>query len=259
LRKLAVTTSYHPEGVQLDKALSLALSLKIPFCHRGESSLDTFFQDYEALVIVQAKKIVLKTPEEEFFFHPNMAKLRINNIKQGRPDHLIQSLDLQKGDKLLDCTLGLGSDAITASYWIGEEGQVIALEDVSLIYEITTFGLTHFQINDSELQKAMQRIKTINANYLDYLKKTPDKSFDIVYFDPMFDRTILGSTSMLPLRVFARKELLSYESLEEAKRVARKRVVMKARRGSKELKRLGFPYISGGTYSNIQYGYFLLC
>lgn len=255
---LLVTTSREADYRQKQMAQELAQRLGLTFCPRKQANLEQFFSYNHGLIIVQAEKLILKTQQGELFFHPNMAKLRINNLCQGHPDHLIQTLNLQQGDSLLDCTLGLASDAITVSFWLGQNGHVVGLEAVPLIYEITSYGLANCSLPYKEIEKAMRRIKVINTHNLDYLKKLPDKSFDAIYFDPMFDKTILGSCAMMNLRQIAYTGSISEQNLQEAKRVARKRVVMKSRKGSKELERLGFTHKSGGTYSNIEYGYFPL-
>jgi len=255
---LAVTTSRKADGRQQKSAQELAQRLGLTFFLRQEISLKELNNLYQGLIVVEAEKIVLKTLEAEFFFHPNMAKLRISNIRQGQPDHLILALDLQEGDSLLDGTLGLAGDAITASFWLKKKGTVIGLEVVPLIYEIVSYGLAHSTLPDQEIEEAMRRIRVFNIHYLDYLKKLPDQSIDIIYFDPMFDRTIIGASSILSLRELAEKESLVWDALQEAKRAARKRVVMKSRKGSQELVKLGFTSICGGKYSKVEYGYFSL-
>ena len=255
---LVVTTSREADYRQKEIAQELARRLGLTFFPRKEVSLQEFFNYNHGLIIVQAEKLILKTQQGELFFHPNMAKLRINNLCQGHPDHLIQALNLQQGDSLLDCTLGLASDAITASFWLGEKGHVVGLEVVPLIYEITSYGLANCSLPYKKSEEALRRIRVINTHHLDYLKKLPDKSFDAVYFDPMFDKSILGSCAMVNLRQIAYTGSISEQNLQEAKRVARKRVVMKSRKGSKELERLGFINKAGGNYSNIEYGYFPL-
>lgn len=255
---LVVTTSREADSEQKEMAQKLAQRLNLKFCPRKEISLQELFEDNLGLVIVQSEKLLLKTQQGELFFHPNMAKLRINNLSQGHSDHLIEALNLQQGDSILDCTLGLASDAITISFWTGEKGRVVGLEVVPLIYEITSYGLANCSLHYKEIEKAMRRIEVINTHHLDYLREIPNKSFDAVYFDPMFDKTILGACAMTNLRQIACTGSISEESLQEAKRVARKRVVMKNRKGSKELERLGFSHKAGGNYSNIEYGYFPL-
>ena len=76
----------------------------------------------------------------------------------------------------------------------------------------------------------------------------------MVYFDPMFRKPLTASNGISPLRSVANHAALSVEAVEEAKRVARSRVVMKEANGSEEFDRLGFKKIMGGKYSKVHYG-----
>lgn len=64
--------------------------------------------------------------------------------------------------------------------------------------------------------------------------------FDVIYFDPMFETTIESSTGISPLKGIANYEPLTKETMEEAKRVAKQRVVMKDSRYSSRFTQLGF-------------------
>lgn len=99
----------------------------------------------------------------------------------------------------------------------------------------------------------MRRIEVRHSHHLDYLKSLPDRSVDIVYFDPMFREPIAESASIHPLRHYANGEPLEMESVREAVRVARKTVVMKEARSSGEFERLGFTLPERGK-SKITYG-----
>jgi hypothetical protein len=80
----------------------------------------------------------------------------------------------------------------------------------------------------------------IQADYRHFLRTLPDRSFDIVMFDPMFRQTILESTAMQMLRPLANSEPLDEASVREAVRVARRVVLFKERPESGEFERLGF-------------------
>ena len=57
-------------------------------------------------------------------------------------------------------------------------------------------------------------------------------SFDVVYFDPVFHEPIRESLSMTDLRALAHKDGVTQEALQRARRVARRTVVIKQRRGT---------------------------
>jgi ubiquinone/menaquinone biosynthesis C-methylase UbiE len=92
------------------------------------------------------------------------------------------------------------------------------------------------------------------VDYHQYLKLLPDNSFDIIYFDPMFRNPINKSSNLKPIRTLADMRSLTTESIKEARRVAKKRVVIKEAAGSNEFTRLGIVTTVGGKYSSIKYG-----
>ena len=100
----------------------------------------------------------------------------------------------------------------------------------------------------------MRRIKVVNTDYLDFLRNAEDKSFDVVYFDPMFRHALERSTALNPLRDIADHRAVTLEAVAEARRVAKYRVVLKENAKSLEFERLGFKTIRGGKYSPIHYG-----
>ena len=101
---------------------------------------------------------------------------------------------------------------------------------------------------------AMRRVKTVCTEAYDYLKAQPDNSVDVIYFDPMFRHPFAESKNIAPLRPVANKNPLTLETIAEARRVARHRIVLKESSKSREFARLGFPDMAGGRYSKVRYG-----
>ena len=155
---------------------------------------------------------------------------------------------------VLDCPLGTGADAIIESFAVGATGSVTALEANPIIAAVIGDGLAHATGDNYEMHAAMRRISVHAADALDYLCAQADGSYDAVYFDPMFRRPVHESEGMNALRVLADARALTAEVIAEARRVARRRVVMKERRESAEFARLGFDTLTGGKYSRIAYG-----
>ena len=183
-----------------------------------------------------------------------MAHLRIKNLLRGHGDHLAAALALAEGLRVLDCTLGTGADAIVESFAVGATGTVTALESNPLIAAVIGGGLARATGDNYEMHAAMRRITVHCTDALDYLRVQPEGSYDAVYFDPMFRRPLHESAGMNALRSLADMRALTDETVAEARRVARQRVVMKERRESGEFARLGFSEIMGGKYSRIAYG-----
>ena len=244
----------HKESIEL--AAYAAEKLGIKNVKRNRAALPEMREEYGVDNILVAKKgsFVLNTLDGELFFHPNMSQLRIKNIRMGDEDHMAAAMDLKEGMSVLDCTLGFGADAIVASFVTGEGGSVTGLEASPLIAFITGEGMKHFLATNYELHSAIKRVNVINADYNDYLAALPDKSVDVVYFDPMFRHPLTDSHNINPLRSVADHRPLELSAVAEAKRVARHRVVMKENSRSLEFARLGFDTIVGGKHSKVHYG-----
>ena len=232
------------------KALGI---LNVP---RGNDSLAELRSTYDVDAVLVARQglLTLVTSEGELFFHPGMAHLRIKNLLLGHGDHLVRALGLTEGLHVLDCTLGTGADAIVESFAVGESGRVTALESNALIAAVIADGLAHALGDNYEMHAAMRRIQVHHADALTFLRAAAEDSYDVVYFDPMFRRPLHESAGMNALRGLADPRALTEETIAEARRVARCRVVMKERRESAEFARLGFTEITGGRYSRIAYG-----
>lgn len=221
---------------------------------------------YPLLRFVQ-NVLYLEENGEKLFFHPSMALLRMINIKRGMPDRFLEAVKLETGDVFFDATMGLASDSLIASDAVGIQGKVIAVDSSPVIYFLVKDGLTRMKHQQTvktaskeklraweELIKAAFRIETVYGRYEDILTGIGDKTVDVIYFDPMFRHTVKESSSIRPIKKWSNPEPLDFEALQEACRAARKRVVLKERKGSDEFERLGFTVMEGSKYSPISFG-----
>ncbi|RJX17008.1 MAG: hypothetical protein C4570_08770 [Ammonifex sp.] len=259
--RVVVTTSLGAGPDTRAQAPALAHRLGTVYVQRMDRSLEDLFADFrvEGVVVVGRQRAGLfhRGPEgtAHFFFHPGTAVLRIKNILSGKPDQMIQAMGLQPGDAVLDCTLGLGADAVVAGCAVGAEGRVVGVEKVAPVAVVVEYGLQKYASRADPLTgAAMRRIQVVAADHLDFLRQAPAESFDVVYFDPFFRVSVKGADQLVPLRVTGDLNSLTTEAVEEACRVARRRVVVKERRGSKEFARLGFNQVIGGRYARVAYG-----
>jgi 16S rRNA (guanine1516-N2)-methyltransferase len=182
-----------------------------------------------------------------------MGFVRLKRVLSGKPDPMLEASGMEEGDSVLDCTAGLGADSLVFSGKGGASSQITALESSLPLYALLKEGLRTYESHLEASDQAMRRIEVRHSHHLDYLKSLPDRSVDIVYFDPMFREPIAESASIHPLRHYANGEPLEMESVREAVRVARKTVVMKEARSSGEFERLGFTLPERGK-SKITYG-----
>lgn len=253
---MVVTTVYKPTLPEIRQAEEIAAFLQIPYIERGRRSLPDLRRlcQTDTVIVAAADGPKASTANGELFFHIGMAALRIKNLRDGKPDHMAIAMKLERGVSVLDCTLGLGSDAIVASVLTGMEGTVTGVEISPLIAFVTGWGLANANSEADDITAAMRRIHVVAADYRRYLPSLPDNCVDVVYFDPMFRLPINSSSGIRPLREFADNGSLTPADLREACRVAKSRVVVKEHHGSGEFRRLGISRLVGGKYSSVQYG-----
>lgn len=252
-----VTTSANPNGLQIQEALSLAACLGCSYESRDEKPLEWFFASFPDywIVIVERDQWVAKQPKAEFFFHPAMSVLRIKGIIKGKKDLMAEAMDLRRNDSVLDCTLGIGADAIVASFIVGSQGKVVGIESNPVIAAMLRNGLARdYPRVPPEVLSAMNRIQVIAGDHGGVLQNMPANSYDVLYFDPMFQKTNPASSGISALKPLADMRHLTLNSVQEAVRVARRRVVIKQNRGFKEWNLLGIQNIIGGKYSSVEYG-----
>ncbi|OEG00176.1 hypothetical protein BHF71_06120 [Vulcanibacillus modesticaldus] len=258
---MIVTTSSNPNPEMLLRVNDISNLLGIHYVKRGKLSIGQLMEKYAVneIIVVEKEhsKLYSKDLKQPFFFHPSMAVLRINRIKQGDNDLMIKISNLKPGDTFLDCTLGLASDSLVASYVVGKEGKIVGIESQPILAALVKDGLNRGWKDDQDLNDAMKRIEVVNGNHYEVLSKLPENSFDVVYFDPMFRKGIKSSAAISPLRTIANPDPISYEAVIEAKRVAKKKVILKENIKSNEFERLGFERVirsSSTTYGVITMG-----
>jgi len=254
---IAVTTTRNPNENLIKKAYSIAKELDIPYVERGNYSIKKISEKnkIESFIFVEKDKIVLKGEDNTFFWHPSTSEIKMKAIKDGSHQLIVEAMDLKEGDRVLDCTLGLATDAIVFASIVGENGKVVGTEINKYIAFITKNGLKDYEEVDEETKIFMSRIEVVNSSYEEYILSQPDNSFDVVYFDPMFKIPNKKSVAINSLRPFAEPEGLKKEIIMEALRVCKKRVVIKERVGSGEFERLGIEKCYGSSkFGAIAYG-----
>ncbi|MBD0380443.1 class I SAM-dependent methyltransferase [Paenibacillus sedimenti] len=258
---MLVTTSYSPSPELVDKASRLAADYGGRMVPRRRDSLQQIRKKFTGDSLLLVTKEEIRYYEGDIpahFFHPSMALVRIKRMLRGESDLLIDVSGAARGDVVVDCTAGLASDAIVFSFAVGAAGSVTALESEKVPAMLIREGLSVYESEIPELNEAMRRIAVRQIRHTDYLQQLETKSVDIVYFDPMFRHPIEESSSISPLRQNANAEAVSLEAIAEARRVARKSIVLKEHRDSKEFDRLGFEHVLRST-TKTTYGVIRLC
>ncbi|MFB6466098.1 class I SAM-dependent methyltransferase [Cytobacillus sp. Hz8] len=238
-----VTTAGRTNDALIEKAKSIADEFSVEYIPRRKSSIQAIQQlrNDDCIVIGKNRmEMYAFGVKEAFFFHPNSAMFRIKRIIRGEHDPFLQACRLKEGDRFLDCTLGLASDSIVASYAVGNEGEVVGVEGSLYLAYLVKEGLQQWESNVSSINGAMKKICVIHQQALDFLRNQKSKQFDCIYFDPMFEAQIDDSDGIHALRRFAIYEDITTELMDEAMRVAKRRVVIKDHFRSSRFQKYGF-------------------
>ncbi|GAB4453198.1 MAG: hypothetical protein OHK0029_05510 [Armatimonadaceae bacterium] len=191
----------------------------------------------------------------EFFYHPNMAFLRLGNVLRGFRDLLLEAADLNEGDSVLDATLGYASEAVLCAHQVGDSGEVHGIEAVPELGLVVREGLKTVVTERKILNAAMRRVEVVHlGSHLDYLRTCPSRRYDVVCFDPFFEEELRGSEQFAPIRYFGTHDPLTHEALQEAQRVARRRVLVKTTRYSDLLEQYGITERQESRHGKVTYG-----
>jgi hypothetical protein len=238
-----ITTAGRTNKEMIQKAQEIAIELEISYIERNKRSVSLLQQLQTDSCIVVGKERLELFPygeNEQFFFHPNSAMFRVKRLQRGENDPFIEACQLREGMSFLDCTLGLASDSIVASYQVGSNGKVVGLEAEKFLSYLVRSGLQKWSSDVEGMDEAMKRIEVSHVHCYEFLKTLPDDSFDCVYFDPMFEEKILESDGIQALTNIAIYDAFQPEWIQEALRVAKLRVVLKDHYLSERFNKFGF-------------------
>lgn len=225
-----ITTAGRTDDQMIQLAKNMANELNVEYVPRKKQSVSKLqtYKHSDCIVVGKERLELFPFGEDKpFFFHPNSAMFRIKRLIHGELDPFIEASQLEAGMTVLDCTLGLASDSIVASFVVGNKGKVVGVEGNQCLAYMVKKGLEKWDSGLDEMNKAMKHIEVIHGRSYEFLKTLKEDSFDIVYFDPMFEEKILESDGIKGLSKFAIYEGLDEGTITDAIRVAKKRVVLK--------------------------------
>ncbi len=183
-------------------------------------------------ILVQENDILMlkrNTNEKVFVdFLTGEFRQRLKTISKSQP--LFKALAIEKGDKVLDATAGMGKDAVCFCY-LG--AKVTAVEQNETVFRLLEDGIRRAKL-ESSFEEVLSRLNIVCANSIEYMKNLAEKP-DSVYLDPMYP---VSEKSAKPKKemAFLRELLKPTENIEEmldtALRSATKRVVIKRPLGS---------------------------
>lgn len=256
--EVVITTDRKPTPEMVKEAEELSKKLRAPLVKRRHDTINAIKRRFKKNVLVVNRDLTLTLHTlkgQKLFFHPGLFKIRLLNYLSGGKEAMVEAMDLKEGDTVLDCNLGLAQDALLSAFVTKRE--VVGVEKDPVIYEIVKRGLERYKPKGKlkVAEFAFKLVKPVLGDNYEFLKSQPDKSYDIVYFSPMFIKPKWHCSVMSPFREVAVKDFVSPETLREAERVAKRRVVIKVNKGVKEL----FPFLEDyelqGSSTNVEYLY----
>lgn len=149
---------------------------------------------------------------------------RLKTLSKTQP--LFKAMALEKGERVLDATAGLGKDALSFCHYGAE---VTAVEENPLVFALLEDGLRRALLNPQFHKKYSDKIKLVHGSSLDFMKNISEKPHSI-YLDPMYpheEKSAKPKKEMAFLRDILSETQNIEELLETALQTALKRVVLK--------------------------------
>jgi 16S rRNA (guanine1516-N2)-methyltransferase len=253
--QVAVSTPLGAKGEEAAAARAAAERWSLPFVARGHRPLGAIRAEAgaEAVLVLSPRgaELVLPAPEgapdgageRRVPWSPGMGALRAKRVGRAlaggappRPsdrDPFLEAAGIRPGDAVLDCTLGLGADALVAAVAVGPAGRVLGLEASRPLAAWVAEGLARSRLPGAD------RIEVRAGDHAALLAALPERSFDVVCFDPMFRHARAEPGGFDVVRALADPRPLEPAAIERARRVARRWVLVKDGAPGWDLARLG--------------------
>jgi hypothetical protein len=242
--RIVVTTPLRPSAAEERHAREAAERHGLPFAPRGHGPLSATLAaaGAEGALVLSAAAATLCAGGVSQRWSAGMGLIRMKRTLArlgGRPvsptdrDPFLEAAGIRPGDTVLDATLGLGADALVASAACGPGGRVVALEGSAALAAWVAEGLRRLDAEPA------RRIEVRAGDHLAALAALPARSVDVVAFDPMFRHARAQPGGFDLVRALADARPLRAEAVAEARRVARRAVVVKDGAPGWDLARLG--------------------
>ncbi len=234
-QQIAVTVSSKAGPDLRVQARAQAAKWGVPFFDRPKKrGLARAENPCAAYLMLRGDGWVLRDASNALRFTPGMAQLRIKRWDDGdRDDVLITLAQLKPADEVLDCTFGLGADSLVCAHVVGAKGRVLGLEKSFPLAALAQVSV------DSVRTPVSAPILIECADARERLSQLPARSFDVVLFDPMFAKPQTAAPHFDMFRRYACHDALTPQMLEDARRIARRYVLVKGSRYSDDFKKLG--------------------
>ena len=224
---LAVSTSLKASAPVHVQAQKRAQDWGLPFVDRRKDGMAAMFKQADALLLFGAEGVLLATSQGQLSANLSTAAIRLRHIAAHESDPLIRAAELRPGDSVIDCTYGLGRDAVVAAHIIGTTGSLIGIEASAALFHLADENAPLAE-SKGGIDVDAAAISLVHDDARSWLEHAPAQSADVVLIDPMFESPKTSDASFAILRSVASEIPLDEEWVEAARRVARRWVVVKS-------------------------------
>ena len=214
----------------LQKAENLSRKLKLPYCQSPAASKTEFILCYteKGLELLSYDTVKQKTSSLLFvdFVNGKEGHRRINNATIKQP--LAKAVGIKPGIRptIFDATAGLGGDAFVLAT-LG--CQVTLCERNPVMLALLGDGLDRALENSQTTNITQKFLHLIKESSLSS-EVPPSIPYDTVYLDPMYPhdtKSALNKMSMRVIRSLVGDDTDSWQLMDRAKEMAKKRIVIK--------------------------------
>lgn len=223
--QVVVTTSHKAQPSVVAVARSRALEWGLEFIERDGRPISDIVGPSVVALTFSSDDVHIATMDGPLRFHLGTAHIRMQSLGRGETDPMIRAGEIRSGDQILDTTFGLGRDARVAAKAVGSAGTVDAMESGLALFRLAQIGLDAAPLEDGHARVAIR-----HGDSITFLSACADGAYDVVLIDPMFEQPKASDSGFARLRHVADHQPLSQAWVHEARRVARRWVVLKAGR-----------------------------
>ncbi|MBL4848107.1 MAG: class I SAM-dependent methyltransferase [Planctomycetes bacterium] len=177
--------------------------------------------------VVGLEKAELRAEGLRLAVHPSTLH-HVRHLGRSHPFLRAVAPEGERVDRVVDATLGLAKDALHIATFL--ECSVVGLEHSPILTCLCEDGLARL---GPPWRAGAARIEVLQAESRSWLAEQEADSAEVVVLDPMFETARPAAAGFDLLRRLACHDPLDPELLDQARRVASRRVVLKLPRGSK--------------------------
>jgi len=219
---LIVTTSLKATDATEQRCRVNAARWGLTYAERNNQGLAAILPPGGAALVHSNTDVHIATLDGRLYHHLGTAFIRLKSLERGDGDPLVRAGDLVAGDHILDTTFGLGRDSTVAARAIGPTGHITAVESSTAL-----FHLANETLKEGNPDEHSAPVQLVHDDALAVLLRQPASSTDVVLIDPMFTTPKNSDAGFELLRAVADTTPLSQQWVRQARRVARRVVVVK--------------------------------